>query len=91
MHPFDIFFLMFLDLKRLDLYLCYLICIPFIVPFNSFVPSGSRDRYGDRDMLRRDNDRGFGDRGGDRDRGFGGRDRYEDRGGENGGETIAQT
>ncbi|XP_021424253.2 eukaryotic translation initiation factor 4B isoform X5 [Oncorhynchus mykiss] len=45
---------------------------------------GSRDRYGDRDMLRRDNDRGFGDRGGDRDRGFGGRDRYEDRGGENG-------
>ncbi|XP_064821664.1 eukaryotic translation initiation factor 4B-like isoform X2 [Oncorhynchus masou masou] len=50
---------------------------------------GSRDRYGDRDGLRRD-DRGFGDRGGDRDRGFGGRDRYDDRGGENGGETIAQ-
>ncbi|XP_031682395.1 eukaryotic translation initiation factor 4B isoform X8 [Oncorhynchus kisutch] len=45
---------------------------------------GSRDRYGDRDGLRRDNDRGFGDRGGDRDRGFGGRDRYDDRGGENG-------
>ncbi|XP_070966533.1 eukaryotic translation initiation factor 4B-like isoform X6 [Oncorhynchus clarkii lewisi] len=45
---------------------------------------GSRDRYGDRDVLRRDNDRGFGDRGGDRDRGFGGRDRYDDRGGENG-------
>nr|XP_029538390.1 eukaryotic translation initiation factor 4B-like isoform X6 [Oncorhynchus nerka] len=42
---------------------------------------GSRDRYGDRDGLRRDNDR---DRGGDRDRGFGGRDRYDDRGGENG-------
>ncbi|XP_042156370.1 eukaryotic translation initiation factor 4B isoform X8 [Oncorhynchus tshawytscha] len=41
---------------------------------------GSRDRYGDRDGLRRDNDRGFGDR----DRGFGGRDRYDDRGGENG-------
>ncbi|XP_064821669.1 eukaryotic translation initiation factor 4B-like isoform X6 [Oncorhynchus masou masou] len=40
---------------------------------------GSRDRYGDRDGLRRD-DRGFGDRGGDRDRGFGGRDRYDDRG-----------
>ncbi|XP_038870546.1 eukaryotic translation initiation factor 4B-like isoform X3 [Salvelinus namaycush] len=38
---------------------------------------GSRDRYGDRDGLRRDNDRGFG---GDRDRGFGGRDRYDDRG-----------
>uniref|UniRef100_A0A4W5QRI5 Eukaryotic translation initiation factor 4B n=1 Tax=Hucho hucho TaxID=62062 RepID=A0A4W5QRI5_9TELE len=34
---------------------------------------GSRDRYGDRDGPRRDNDRGFG---GDRDRGFGGdRDR----------------
>lgn len=61
--------------------------------------SGSRDRYGDRDGLRRDNDRGFGgdrdrgfggDRDGGRDRGFGGRDRYDDRGGESGGETTAQ-
>ncbi|CAB1354213.1 unnamed protein product [Coregonus sp. 'balchen'] len=57
---------------------------------------GSRDRYGDRDGPRRENDRGFG---GDRDRGFGGdrdsgrdrgRDRYDDRGGESGGETTAQ-
>ncbi|XP_010893255.3 eukaryotic translation initiation factor 4B isoform X1 [Esox lucius] len=55
---------------------------------------GSRDRYGDRDGPRRDNDRdrGYGgdrDRGygGDRDRGYGGgRDRYDDRdrGGESG-------